>query len=273
MRPRLITTSSIMAVLTALTAAREATRLQDWEDATAGLWEGISSGFFKAVDIGSAGLDYVVDHAPGWYNEAVELGSAGLDQVVDYGSAGLDMTKPVFESAISSGQQKFDEYFSTEGGDESQENEENEECTACKDKQLKQLTMCSKLCPEEYEFGSNTNESCEFCMEQYTNMVKECVKACDVESYMRDYCKSLAGAGAAIGAFIPSAFYSAVGLGASGPVAGGLFAGAQGAGVAAGSWMASLQAAAMTGPLLPVVGSAAALGGTGYYACKDYLVD
>ena len=41
-----------------------------------------------------------------------------------------------------------------------------------------------------------------------------------------------------------------------------------GAGLAAGGWMPALQAAAMTGPLLPVVCSAAVAGGAGYWAFK-----
>ena len=83
----------------------------------------------------------------------------------------------------------------------------------------------------------------------------------------RNYKRAIGAIGGGIvGTLLPSATYAIVGLGSSGPVAGGLFAGAQAAGgVAAGSSLAVLQAAAMTGPLAPVVIAGAALGGLGYY--------
>ena len=43
-----------------------------------------------------------------------------------------------------------------------------------------------------------------------------------------------------------------LGLGGTGPIAGGWFAANMGAGLVAGGWMAALPAAAMTGPLAPV---------------------
>ena len=77
-------------------------------------------------------------------------------------------------------------------------------------------------------------------------------------------CAGILSAG---GTAIPTAVYSAVGLGSAGPVAGGWFAANMGVGLAAGGWMAALQTAAMTGPLLPVFGSAAAAGGVSCWAC------
>ena len=72
--------------------------------------------------------------------------------------------------------------------------------------------------------------------------------------------------GAVAGAMLPTAFYTMLGLGAAGPIAGGWFAANMGAGVAAGGWMAAVQGAAMTGPLAPVALSAAGIGALGYWA-------
>ena len=57
------------------------------------------------------------------------------------------------------------------------------------------------------------------------------------------------GIGGIAGAAVLPTFLLAIGLTPAGPVAGGWFAASQGAGVAAGSWMASWQSMAMFGSL------------------------
>ena len=92
------------------------------------------------------------------------------------------------------------------------------------------------------------------------------------EKDFEDYLEYVCGAsGGIVGALIPSGVYAALGLETVGPVAGGVFAGTQAAGsVTAGSIWASLQSYAMTGSVVPLFVSAAAIGGTGYFICDKY---
>lgn len=66
--------------------------------------------------------------------------------------------------------------------------------------------------------------------------------------------------GAAIGVATPVVLGTIVGVSATGPVAGGLFATHMGAGVAAGSVMAGVQSFCMTGASYVLVGAGAATG-------------
>ena len=61
--------------------------------------------------------------------------------------------------------------------------------------------------------------------------------------------------GGIAGAAVLPTFLLAIGLTPAGPVAGGWFAASQGAGVAAGSWMASWQSMAMFGSLVVDIGT------------------
>ena len=70
-------------------------------------------------------------------------------------------------------------------------------------------------------------------------------------------------AGAAVGAAVLPTFLLAIGLTPAGPVAGGWFAASQGAGVAAGSWMASWQSMAMFGSLAKSLTVGAGFAATG----------
>ena len=65
-----------------------------------------------------------------------------------------------------------------------------------------------------------------------------------------------------------------MGLSSTGPLAGGIFAGAQSAGmVSAGSVLAGIQSAAMTGPLLPVFLGTGAIGAAAYFICSSFTED
>jgi hypothetical protein len=85
---------------------------------------------------------------------------------------------------------------------------------------------------------------------EFTGM-RTCARGCCLGGFI-DTCNPVdmaitASVFAAIGAGLVAGGFAVAGLGTLGPVAGGLFAGAQGAGVAAGSLMATAQSAAMTG--------------------------
>jgi len=65
-----------------------------------------------------------------------------------------------------------------------------------------------------------------------------------------------------------------LGLSSTGPLAGGIFAGAQSAGmVSAGSVLAGIQSAAMTGPLIPVILGTGAIGAAAYFICSSFQDD
>ncbi len=72
-----------------------------------------------------------------------------------------------------------------------------------------------------------------------------------------------AGIGGIAGAAVLPTFLLAIGLTPAGPVAGGWFAASQGAGVAAGSWMASWQSMAMFGSLAKSLAVSAGFAVTG----------
>jgi hypothetical protein len=76
----------------------------------------------------------------------------------------------------------------------------------------------------------------------------------------------ITGAGAAAGGAIVLGTFAAIGLSPFGPVAGGLFAANMGAAVQAGSVMATVQSAAMTGTAYGV-GAAVTAVGTAATAC------
>ena len=71
------------------------------------------------------------------------------------------------------------------------------------------------------------------------------------------------GVGGIAGAAVLPTFLLAIGLTPAGPVAGGWFAASQGAGVAAGSWMASWQSMAMFGSLAKSLTVGAGFAATG----------
>ena len=71
------------------------------------------------------------------------------------------------------------------------------------------------------------------------------------------------GIGGLAGAAVLPTFLLAIGLTPAGPVAGGWFAASQGAGVAAGSWMASWQSMAMFGSLAKSLTVGAGFAATG----------
>ena len=71
------------------------------------------------------------------------------------------------------------------------------------------------------------------------------------------------GIGGIAGAAVLPTFLLAIGLTPAGPVAGGWFAASQGAGVAAGSWMASWQSMAMFGSLAKSLTVGAGFAATG----------
>ena len=78
---------------------------------------------------------------------------------------------------------------------------------------------------------------CKLCTNEFIGMDTKCRKEVGNDAYKK--WASTAGA-AVFGAFIPTAFFSAIGIGAAGPIAGGWFAANMGAGLAAGGWMAGL---------------------------------
>ena len=139
----------------------------------------------------------------------------------------------------------------------------------CQDRIVKKEQMCAELCPYHAEINNEKKESCSYCKEELVDLRTECVQSCDQFKY---WLSKVCGAGAGVlGSFGPSALYSWIGMTGAGPAAGGMVAGAQAAGnVAAGGLWATLQGAAMTGPLAPVVLASAALGGSGYYLCDKY---
>ena len=71
------------------------------------------------------------------------------------------------------------------------------------------------------------------------------------------------GIGGIAGAAVLPTFLLAIGLTPAGPVAGGWFAASQGAGIAAGSWMASWQSMAMFGSLAKSLTVGAGFAATG----------
>eukprot|EP00039_Didymoeca_costata_P030546 m.30135 g.30135 ORF g.30135 m.30135 type:complete len:174 (+) comp8174_c0_seq1:558-1079(+) len=136
-------------------------------------------------------------------------------------------------------------------------------CDRCLERLNLKVKTCKKLC-----VGDVADDICKACEKEFLRINCECQKKdCRPEEY-DSWAKDVAGA--AVGAATPSLFFTMIGLGAAGPVAGGLFAANMGAAVAAGGVMAGLQAAgmaAMGSPLAP----AAAAAGIGYMATKLFF--
>lgn len=71
----------------------------------------------------------------------------------------------------------------------------------------------------------------------------------------------LVAVGAGVGLTVTAATFVAIGLSPIGPIAGGLFAGSMGSGIAAGSFMATIQSAAMTATTYATATAVGAAGG------------